>query len=96
MWRPGVGKLACPLAVSLSLFLRLPYLWFLALDLSRRQGVCVCVCTSKPKATFYGDIVKGKCTLTHLIYESKTLDMSGLKLPGPPSCHLWQALMVPL
>ena len=32
---PGVGKLACPLAVSLSLFLRLPYLWFLALDLSR-------------------------------------------------------------
>ena len=44
VWRPGVGKLACPLAVSLSLFLRLPYLWFLALDLSRRQGVCVCVC----------------------------------------------------
>ena len=44
VWRPGVGKLACPLAVSLSLFLRLPYLWFLALDLSRQQGVCVCVC----------------------------------------------------
>ena len=44
MWKPGVGKLACPLAVSLSLFLRLPYLWFLALDLSRWQGVCVCVC----------------------------------------------------
>ena len=44
MWRPGVGKLACPLAVSLSLFLHLPYLWFLAFDLSLWQGVCVCVC----------------------------------------------------
>ena len=56
-------------------------------------GACVCVGTSKPKATFYGDVVKGKCTLTHLIYP-KTLDMSGLKLLGQPSCHLWQALMV--
>ena len=55
----------------------------------------VWVYTSKPKATFYGDIVKGKCILTHLIYP-KTLDMSGLKLSGPPSCHLWQALMVQL
>ena len=95
----GFGSLCGPLAVclSLSLFLRLPYLWFLALDLSRRQGVCVCVCvyTSKPKATFYGDIVKGKCILTHLIYP-KTLDMSELKLSGPPSCHPWQALMVQL
>ena len=45
VWRPGVEKLACPLAVSLSLFLRLPYL---ALDRSRRQGVCVCVCVCVP------------------------------------------------
>ena len=41
--------------------------------------VYVCVCTSKPKATFYADVVKGKCTLTHLIYP-KTLDMSGLRV----------------
>ena len=33
----------------------------------------------KPKATFSGDVVKGQCTLTHLIYP-KILDMSGLRL----------------
>ena len=33
-----LGSLCAPLAVSVSLFLRLPYLWFQALDLSR-QGV---------------------------------------------------------
>ena len=42
--RPGVGKPVGPLAVSLSLFLCLPYLWFPALDQSWRWGVCVCVC----------------------------------------------------
>ena len=80
-----LGSLCGPLAVSLSLFLHLPYLWFPALDLEGQEGrcmfcvcVCVCVCTSKPKAIFYGDVVKGKCTLTHLIYP-KTLDMSGLR-----------------
>ena len=30
----GLGSLRGPLAVSLSLFLRLPYLWFSALELS--------------------------------------------------------------
>src|SRR5574341_1450225 len=42
----GFGSLCGPLAVclSLSLFLRLPYLWSPALDLSRRRWGCVCVC----------------------------------------------------
>jgi hypothetical protein len=52
VWRPGVGKLECPLAVSLSLFLRLPYLWFrfficlaaLCLSLYACVFVYVCVC----------------------------------------------------
>ena len=41
----GFGSLCGPLAVclSLSLFLRLPYLWSPALDLSRRRWGCVCV-----------------------------------------------------
>ena len=41
----GFGSLCGPLAVclSLSLFLRLPYLWSPALDLSRRRWGCGCV-----------------------------------------------------
>ena len=31
------------LSLSLSLFLRLPYLWFPALDLSGLRGVCLCL-----------------------------------------------------
>lgn len=65
------------LSVSLSLFLRLPYLWFSALELSWWGGGVVNL--PKPKATFSGDVVKGQCTLTHLIYP-KILDMSGLRL----------------
>ena len=73
----GLGSLRGPLAVSLSLFLRLPYLWFSALELSWWGGGVVNL--PKPKATFSGDVVKGQCTLTHLIYP-KILDMSGLRL----------------
>ena len=39
-----LGSLCGPLAVSLYLFLSLPYLWFLVLDLSWWRGVSVCVC----------------------------------------------------
>ena len=70
----GLGRLRGTLAVSLPLFLRLPSLWFSALELSW-GGVYL----PKPKATFSGDVVKGQCTLTHLIYP-KILDMSGLRL----------------
>ena len=46
VWGPGVGKLACPLAVSLSLFLHLPYLWFLSVSLSMCVSQCVFVSLS--------------------------------------------------
>ena len=43
-----LGSLCGPFAFSLYLFLSLPYLWFLILDLSWWRGVsvyvCVCVC----------------------------------------------------
>ena len=39
-----LGSLCSPLAVSLYLFLSLPYLWFLVLDPSWWRGVSVCVC----------------------------------------------------
>lgn len=58
VWRPGLWKpVRSSCCLSLSLFLRLPYLWFPALDLSGLRGgvsvfggrgagvrVCVCVC----------------------------------------------------
>ena len=90
----AVGWEAC-VVLLLSLFPSFSVSLTCGFQLLTCLGGRACVCTSKPKATFCGDVVKGKCTLTHLIHP-KTLDMSGLKLSVPPSCHLWQALMVQL
>ena len=57
VWRRAVGKpVWSSWCFSLSLFLHLPYLWFLAPDLSRWRGgwvclclcLCVCVCVCDP------------------------------------------------
>ena len=76
VWRPGLGSLRVlllSLSPSFSISLTCGF------QLLTCLGGRACVCTSKPKATFCGDVVKGKCTLTHLIYP-KILDMSGLRL----------------
>ena len=57
----GLGSLCGPLSVSLSLFLRLPYLWFQALDLSQQHvcvcvGVCVGVCVCSRPANTHGHV----------------------------------------
>ena len=53
VWRRAVGKpVWSSWCFSLSLFLHLPYLWFLAPDLSRWRGgwvcLCLCVCVCDP------------------------------------------------